>query len=348
MKTYAIWTWVLLFLIALVPSGNTQTLQGAGSASPYPLYSKWFDSYRKLHPGVKIHYRPIGSRAGIEELVTRKVDFASSATPMTLEQQTKLGSDVLQIPAVLEAVVPIYHVDGVDTELKFTAAALAGIYLGKITMWNDPEIADANPNVPLPNEKIVVVHRSDESDTTYLWTDFLSRVSAEWKAGPGTGPNVKWPVGLGARGDDGVADLVIGPTGDYGVNNLVSGIPNAIGYVQLRYAIEHRLPYGDVQSSTGGFVRATASSVMAAAESTVPNNPSGSIENEPGQGTYPISSLTWILVPAKMKDPSKSRAMGDFLKWMLTEGQNLVAVPQYVKLPPAVIDKAMKELSRIH
>jgi phosphate transport system substrate-binding protein len=168
-------------------SGFTQTLQGAGSTLPYPLYSKWFESYRKLHPEVRIHYRPTGSGVGVEELLAGKVDFAGSDTPMTQEQQAKLGSDVLQIPAVLEAVVPVYHVNGVNTELKFTAAALAGIYLGKIRMWSDPEIADANPNVSLPDEKIIDVHRSDDSDTAYLWTEFLSRVSPEWKAGPGTG-----------------------------------------------------------------------------------------------------------------------------------------------------------------
>jgi phosphate transport system substrate-binding protein len=226
-------------------------------------------------------------------------------------------------------------------------SSVSGNLSGQNQDVGDPEIADANPNVSLPDEKIIVVHRSDDSDTTYLWTEFLSRVSPEWKAGPGTGLNVKWPVGFGAKGDDGVEDLVISPTGDYGTNDLVSGISNSIGYVQLHYAIENRLPYGDVQSATGGFVRAAESSVMAAAASAIPDNFRGSIESEPGQGVYPISSFTWFIVPLKMKDPSKAKAMADVLKWMLKDGQTSVDALHYVKLPQSVVDKAMQELSRI-
>jgi phosphate transport system substrate-binding protein len=348
---YAIWTPLFLFLIILVPSSLSQTLHGAGSTFPYPLYSKWFESYRKLHPSVKIHYWPVGSDAGIEDLIEGKVDFAASDTAMSAEQlkmaKAKLGTDILQIPAVLGAVVPIYKVDGVNSELKFTGAALAGIYLGTITMWDDPEIANANPSITLPSEKIVVVHHSDPSDTTYQWTDFLSQVSPAWSAGPGKGLNVTWPVGLGAKGDDGVEDLVVGPVGYYGVADFVSGIRNSIGYVQLHYAIERRLPYGDVLSKSGGFVRATDSSVMAAAASSVPDSFRGSIENEPGEGTYPISSFTWLLIPAKMQDPVKTKAMADFVKWMLTDGQNSDDALHYVKLPAAIIDRAMTEIAKM-
>jgi phosphate transport system substrate-binding protein len=318
MTNRAILTGIFLFLIVPVPSGSGQTLQGAGSTSPYELYSKWFESYRKLHSDVKIHYRPTGSSVGIDELNSGRVDFAASEVPVTDEQlkaaKAKYGSDILEVPSTIGAVVPIYKIDGVRSELKFTGAALAGIYLGKITMWNDPEIADANPYVSLPNKKIVVVHRSDVSDATYLWTDFLSRVSPEWKAGPGTGLTVKWPVGMGAKGDDGVEDLVVGPVNNYGITDLVSSMSNSIGYVQLHYAIENQLPYGDVQSASGGFVRAAESSVMAAAASAVPDNFRGSIENEPGPGVYPISSFTWFIVPLKTKDPSKAKTMADFLR----------------------------------
>jgi phosphate transport system substrate-binding protein len=268
-------------------------------------------------------------------LIEGKVDFAASDTRMSAEQleiaKAKLGVDIIQIPAVLGAVVPIYKVDGVNSELKFTVAALAGIYLGTITMWSDPEIADANPTVTLPDEKIVVVHHSDDSHTTYQWTDFLSQVCPAWTTGPGKGLKLKWPVGIGAKGDDGVEDLVVGPTGYYGISDLVSGIRDSIGYVQLHYAIERRLPYGDVLSKSGGFVRATDSSVKAAAASSVPDSFQGSIEDEPGEGTYPISSFTWLLIPTKMEDPVKTKAMAGFVKWMLTDGQKSDDALHYVK-----------------
>jgi phosphate transport system substrate-binding protein len=342
---------ILLLLMIVIPSGLAQTLRGAGSTFPYTLYTKWIENYRKLHPGVKIHYLPTGSSVGIEHLLDGKAEFAATDTPLTEAQRAaiknKFGSDVLEIPSMLGAVVPIYKVKEVNSELKFTAAALAGIYLGTIRTWDDPEIANANPSVSLPNDKIIVVHRSDTSDTTYHWTDFLSRVSPEWKSGPGTGLNVKWPIGLAAKGDDGVEDIVVGPTGNYGIVDLVSNVPNSIGYVQLHYALENSLPYGDVQSATGGFVRATKTSLATAAAEGLPENFRGSIENERGPGTYPISFFTWIVVPAKMHDQADAQAMADFLKWILTNGQTSAEALYYAKLPQPVVEKAMEEIQKL-
>lgn len=253
---------------------------------------------------MKIEYKPIGSGAGIERLMAGASDFAATNAPVTEEQlraiKLKLGKDVLQIPTVAGAVVPIYKVDGVNTDLKFTGSALAGIYLGSITKWNDAEIADANPGVSLPNTKIVVVHRSDTSDTSYLWTTYLSQISPAWRVGPGTGVNVHWPTGLGTKGEDGVEDLVIGPAGNVGITDLVSSLPNSIGYVQLHYAIENRLPYGDVQNSSGAFVRATASSITAAGASNEVLGLSGTtLANEYSQTAYPLSSFTWLSFPLR-------------------------------------------------
>lgn len=340
---------IFLILIALGPTAVAQTLQGAGSLLPYPLYSKWIEHYHKLHPTVKIHYQPVGPTAGIEDMLAGKADFAASDTPLEDQQlqalKTKFGSDVLQIPTALNAVVPIYRVDGVNAELKFTSAALAGIYLGTITTWDDPAIADANPNVSLPNKKIVVIYRSDSSETTYQWTAFLSRVSPEWKSGPGTGLTVKWPVGHGVKAEDGMEDLVIGPTGNYGTADLLTGLSNSIGYIQLRYAVEKGLPYGDVQSESGGFVRAAQSSVLAAAKADPAHL--RSIENEPGVGAYPIASVAWLVVPAKLSDEAKTRAMADFLKWTLTDGQSIAAALHYVVLPVAVVDQTLAEIAKI-
>ena len=340
---------IFLVLIALVPAAFAQTLQGAGSSLPYPLYSKWIEHYHKLHSTVKIHYQPVGPNAGITDLLAGKVDFAASDTPLDDQQlqalKAKFGSDVLQIPTALSAVVPIYRIDGVNAELKFTSAALAGIYLGTVTMWDDSAIADANPNVSLPNKKIVVIHRSDSSETTYQWTAFLSRVSPEWKSGPGTGLTVKWPVGHGVKEEDGMEDLVIGPTGNYGTADLLSGLSNSIGYIQFRYAIENELPYGDVQSESGGFVRAAQSSVLAAANADRAHL--RSIENQPGVGLYPIASVVWLVVPVKLSDEAKTKAMADFLKWALTDGQSISADLHYVVLPIAVVDRALAEIVTI-
>jgi phosphate transport system substrate-binding protein len=292
-----------LLCISIAAPSLAQHVNGAGTRFTYPIYSHWFESFTKLHPSVKLHYQAVGSLKGVERFIDGEVDFAATDAPLTQEQlhkaKEKLGSDVIQIPTLLGAVVPIYKLQALDTELKFTASALADIYLGKITHWNDPELTRANPGVPLPDEKIMVVHRSEDSDSTYLWTDYLSRVSPQWKEGPGTGLKVRWPVGLGAKEDDGVEDLVIGPRGFYSVEQLVSSIPNSIGYVDLHYAIEHKLPYGDVQNLSGVFVRATESSVMQAASSVataIPDAFRASLAEQSSNKGFPISSFTWILV----------------------------------------------------
>jgi phosphate transport system substrate-binding protein len=334
-----------------------QVLHGAGSTTQYPLFSEWSKSYKKVNPTVHLHYTPTGSARGVEEFLDGKADFVATDAPLTDQQlqsaKQKLGADILQIPMVLGAVVPIYTVDRVDTELKFTGAALAGIYLGKITKWNDPEIADANPGVQLPDAAIKVVHRSDESDTTYMWTAFLSDVSHEWKAGPGKGLNVHWPTGLGAKGDDGVEDLVIGPRilSTNRVDDFPSNISNSIGYVQLHYAIERNLPYGDVENASGGFARAAASSLMAEATSAAKESPDAyrrSLADVPSETGYPVSSFTWILVPAEMRDKAKAKAMSDFLKWMLKDGQGAAAELHYVRLPEAIVDGAQPEVAKLH
>jgi phosphate transport system substrate-binding protein len=227
---------------------------------------------------------------------------------------------------------------------------LAGIYLGKITRWDDPAIADVNPGVSLPDAKIIVVHRSDDNDTTYMWTDFLSKASPAWKAGPGKGLNVQWPVGLGAKGDDGVEDLVVGPVGNYGIEDLVRNIQNSIGYVELHYAIERQLPYGDVENANGAMARASKSSVMAEAASVAKSIPDAfrtSLENQPSEIGYPISSFTWILVPANMRDKDQAKAMADFLRWMLKDGQDSAEALHYVRLPESIVSEALAEIGKL-
>jgi phosphate transport system substrate-binding protein len=336
---------------------HAQVLHGVGSTSQYPLFSEWSKNYKKVNSAVKLHYTPTGSAKGIEKFLEGKADFVATDKALTDQQlqsaRQSLGADILQIPMVLGAVVPVYSVDGVDAELKFTGAALAGIYLGKITRWNDQEIADANPGVQLPDAAIKVVHRSDDSDTTYLWTTFLSDVSKEWKAGPGKGLNVQWPVGLGAKGDDGVEDLVIGPriAMSTRVDDYVKNISNSIGYLQLHYAIERNLPYGDVENASGGFARAAASSITAEATSAAKESPDAyrrSLADVPSEKGYPISSFTWILVPAEMRDKAKAKAMSDFLKWMLKDGQGAAAELHYVRLPTEIAENAAGEAAKLH
>jgi phosphate transport system substrate-binding protein len=345
---------ILISVIVSSAFACAQTVHGVGSTFVQPLYSEWFNTYKKVNPAVKLRYKPTGFATGVSEFIDGKADFAALETPLTKGQmkvaRQKLGSEILQIPTVLGAVVPIYRVDGADVELKFTGMALAGIYLGKITKWNDPQIAGANPGVLFPDRKIVVVHRSDTSDTTYLWTDFLSKISPEWKAGPGTGLNVKWPVGIGVAGDDGVEDLVVGPKNDQTIDDIIRGIPNSIGYVQLQFAIEERLPYGDVQNASGTFARATASSIRAEAVSALASAPDTfgrSLVNTPSPTGYPISSFTWILVPAKMRDKGKSKAMADFLRWALKDGQDLAERLHYIRLPAPALEAALGEVDKL-
>jgi len=329
--------------VTLVSNAAAQTtLTGAGASFPYPMYSKWFDTYHKLHPDIRINYQSIGSGGGIRQTSEGTVDFGASDGPMTDAQietfRAKRGTNILHFPTVLGAVVPTYNIPGVTAELKFTPDVLAGIYLGEITRWNDPAIQQANPAVTLPAKDIIVVHRSDGSGTTYIWVDYLARVNSEWKAKVGVGTSVKWPVGLGGKGNEGVA-------------GLVKQTPGTIGYVELIYALRTNLSYGSVRNSAGNFVKASLESVTAAAAGIGSNMPEDfrvSITNAPGKQTYPIASFTWLLVPEKIKDGAKRRVMVDFLRWMLTDGQKLTAALQYAPLPQEVVLMETKAIEKIH
>jgi phosphate transport system substrate-binding protein len=312
-------------------------VNGAGATFPYPIYSKWFDEYHKAHSNVQINYQSVGSGAGIRQLLSGTVDFGASDGPMSDEQLAQAKTKVLHFPTVLGAAVPTYNIPGVSAELKFTPEALAGIFLGTITKWNDPAIAGANPGVNLPANEIVVVHRSDGSGTTYIWTDYLAKASDAWKNKVGKGTSVNWPVGLGGKGNEGVA-------------GLVKQTPNSTGYVELIYAIQNNLSYGRVRNSSGTFVKADLASVSAAAAGAVKSMPDDfrvSITNPPGPAAYPISSFTWLLVPANVQDASKKAILKEFLHWMLTDGQKYAEPLAYARLPHEVVDKELKTIAQI-
>jgi len=314
-----------------------QTIQinGAGATFPYPIYSKWFDEYHKLHPNVQINYQSVGSGAGIRQLVNQTVFFGATDGPMTDEQLKSAPGPILHLPTVLGAVVPVYKIPNVDAELKFNGAVLADIFLGKIKKWNDPAIAKLNTGVKLPATDITVVHRSDGSGTTYIWVDYLAKVSPEWKTKVGVGTSPNWPVGVGGKGNEGVA-------------GLVTQSPGSIGYVELIYALQTKISYGQVQNANGEFVKATVDSVTAAAEA--PNMPADfrvSITNAESQGVYPISSFTWLLLYENPTDKSQAQAMVDFMKWALTDGQKYSAELGYAPLPASVVQLETAALARI-
>lgn len=329
-----------LVLLAL-PSLAQTKLNGAGATFPYPIYSKWFNQYHQEHPDIEINYQSIGSGGGIAQVTAGTVDFGASDGPMKDEQlaafKQKRGSAVLHFPTVLGAVVPAYNIPGFKGELKFTPDVIAGIYLGKITSWNDPAIAKANSGVSLPNTPIVVVHRSDGSGTTYVWTDYLSKVSSEWANSVGNGTSVHWPAGLGAKGNEGVA-------------GMIRQMDGAFGYVELIYAVQNNIPYGPVKNAAGNFVKASLDSTTAAAGSMkqMPADFRVSITNAPGKDAYPISSFTWLLVPTDWKDKSKQKVFVDFLNWMLDRGQTMTAQLNYAPLPDAVREKERAALKTIH
>lgn len=326
----------LLAVLATVPV-RAQSINAAGATFPYPIYSKWFDEYHKLHPNVQINYQSIGSGGGIRQLMDKTVDFGASDGPMTDEQLKQAGFKILHFPTVLGAAVPSYNIPGVTVELKFTPEALAGIYLGKVTKWNDPAIAGANPGVKLPADDIVVLHRSDGSGTTYIWSDYLSKVSSEWQSKVGRNTSVNWPVGLGGKGNEGVA-------------GLLKQTPDSIGYVELIYAIQNNLPYGLVKDANGEFVKASLASVSAAAAGAAKSMPDDfrvSITNATGKDAYPISSFTWLLIPAQIQDATKKAAIKDFLSWMVTSGQQFCEPLAYAKLPKEVVAKEQKALATI-
>ncbi len=331
----------ILFVMGVGISTAAVLINGAGATFPYPMYSKWFNEYNKLHPDVQINYQSLGSGAGIQQVSEGTVDFGASDGPMNDEQikafQTKRGTGILHFPTVLGADVPTYNVPGITAELNFTPEALAGIFLGKITKWNDPELAKANPNVKLPNNDIVLVHRSDGSGTTYVWVDYLSKVSPEWKQKVGVGTSVKWPTGLGSKGNE-------------GVSGQIKQTAYSMGYVELIYALQNKMSYGKVRNSSGTFVKADLASVTAAASGAVQNMPDDfrvSITNAPGKDAYPISSFTWLLIPQKIQDPAKKKIITDFLTWMLNDGQKLTETLSYAKLPKEVVAKELKAISKV-
>lgn len=328
---------VLLVLLLATVASAAETLNGAGATFPYPIYSKWFNEYQKAQAGVQINYQSIGSGGGIRQLQAGTVDFGATDGPMTAEQLAQTKVPVLHLPTVLGSVVPAYNVAGVKSEIKFTPDALAGIFLGKVTKWNDKPLADANPGVSLPDKSIIVIHRSDGSGTTYCFTDYLSKVSSEWKQSVGNATSVKWPTGLGAKGNEGVA-------------GMIRQMDGAIGYVELIYALQNNISFGPVKNASGAFVKASLDSTTAAAASlkVMPDDFRVSITNAPGKDSYPISTFTWLLVPTQWKDPAKAKTMVSFLNWMLDNGQGMVQQLNYAPLPKQVVEKERAKLKLIH
>ncbi|HMA28740.1 MAG TPA: phosphate ABC transporter substrate-binding protein PstS [Thermoanaerobaculia bacterium] len=325
------------FLAAGPAAAQKVQITGAGATFPFPLYSKWFDEYHKQHPNVEVNYQSIGSGGGIRQLTNQTVFFGASDGPMTNEQLASAPGPILHFPTVLGGVVPSYNIPGVTTNLKFTGAVLAEIYLGKITKWNDTAIRKLNPDVSLPGTDIAVVHRSDGSGTTYIWVDYLSKVYPEFKKKVGVATSVNWPAGVGGKGNEGVA-------------GLVKQTPGAIGYVELIYAIQNNISYGDVQNHDGKFVRASLETVTEAAVGAARAMPPDfrvSITNAPGANAYPISSFTWMLFYENPKDKARAKVMVDFFKWALGDGQKYGAQLGYAPLPKEVVALELKALEKI-
>lgn len=322
-------------LLALPGMGQT-TLNGAGATFPYPIYSKWFSEYHKLHPDIQINYQSIGSGGGIRQITAGTVDFGASDMPMTDKQLEDAKQKIFNLPTVLGAVVPAYNIPGVNGEIKFTPDALAGIFLGKITKWNDKAIASPNPGINFPDRDIIVVHRSDGSGTSFIWTDYLSKVSPEWKSQVGSDTSVKWPLGMGGKGNEGVA-------------GLVRQLQGSIGYVELIYAIQNNIPYGSVKNAAGNFVKASLESVTAAAASApkMPLDFRVSITNSPGKDAYPISSFTWLLIPAQSKNAANGKILADFLNWMVSDGQKMTSALAYAPLPDSVAAKEKDAIKQV-
>ena len=321
---------------ALPAAAQTIQLNGAGATFPYPIYSKWFSEYHKIHPNVQINYQSIGSGGGIRQITERTVDFGASDGPMTPEQMQG-APGIMHFPTVMGAVVPVYSIPGVAAELKFTGPVLADIYLGKITKWNDRAITALNPGVRLPATDIACVHRADGSGTTYIWADYLAKVSPEWRKRVGVNTSLKWPVGVGGKGNEGVA-------------GQVKQQPGSIGYVELIYAIQNKIDFGLVQNMSGRFLKASLAGVTAAAAgaaNAMPKDFRVSITNAPGPDSYPISSFTWLLVYQNQKDKTKGKILTDFVHWMLHDGQRYCPELAYAPLPPQVVTLEEAALARV-
>ena len=336
-----LWTHTTLAAGAVLLAGATLGAQaiinGAGATFPNPIYQKWFSEYNKLHSDVRINYQPVGSGGGIQQVSAGTVFFGASDAAMTDDQLQAAKGKLLHFPTVLGGVVPIYNIPGVNAELKFTGPALADIFLGKITKWNDPALAKANEGVQLPNTDIVVIHRSEGSGTTYILTDFLAKVSPEWKSKVGVGAQPNWPAGIGAKGSD-------------AVTGQVKQTPGAIGYTELTYALTNKFSFGSVQNRAGKFVKATPESVRAAAAAAAGKMPADfrvSIANADGDGVYPLSSFTWLLLYQDPKDKAQAKVMVEFVKWAVQDGQKFAPDMGYAPLPKAVVDLELKALARI-
>lgn len=329
---------IAIGVLALAAIGaSAQNLNGAGATFPYPIYSKWFSEYNHLHPSVKINYQSIGSGGGIRQVSDGIVDFGASDGPMNDQQMAAAKVKTQHIPTVLGAVVPVYNIPGVNKDLNFSGDVIADIYLGKITKWNDARIAKDNPGVNLPAKPILPVYRSDGSGTTYIFTDYLSKVSPEWSSKVGKNTSVKWPTGIGQKGNEGVA-------------GMVRQSPNSFGYVELIYALQNKMSFGTVKNASGKFVKASTEGVTAAAAAaakTMPADYRVSITNASGATSYPISSFTWLLVPTHSTDASKTKALKDFLNWMLDHGESEASGLSYAPLPKQVQDMVRKTVAQI-
>ena len=321
---------IALFIWAL-RAAQAQKLTAAGATFPYPIYSKWFSEYSAAHPGVEVNYQSIGSGGGIKQVCSGVVDFGASDMPMTDELLASCGVKLIHIPTVLGADVPVFNVPGI-TDLRFSPDVLADIFLGKITNWNDPRIARDNPGVHLPDQRIVVVHRSDGSGTTFIWTDYLSKISKEWASGPGKGTSINWPTGVGGKGNEGVA-------------GLVRQLPGSIGYVELIYALQNHINFGAIQNSAGTWLKASIEGVTAAAATAkMPADYRVSITNAPGANAYPVSSFTYLLIPTHPTDMAKERVLKDLLSWCIKSGESEVSTLSYAPLPSNVQEKVLQTI----
>jgi phosphate transport system substrate-binding protein len=325
-------------ILALVTAGaSAQNINGAGATFPYPIYSKWFSEYSQLHPNVKINYQSIGSGGGIHQVTEGTVDFGAADVTMTDQQLSQAKVKVMALPTVLGAVVPVYNVPGINKDLNFSGDVIADIYLGKVTKWSDPRIAKDNPGANLPDKAILPVYRSEGSGTTFIFTDFLSKVSPAWNSGPGKGTAINWPTGIGQKGNEGVA-------------GMVRQSPYSFGYVELIYAQQNKMSFGSVKNASGKFLKASTEGVTAAAAAaakTMPADYRVSITNAPGPDSYPISSFTWLLIPTHSTDAAKTKAITDFLGWMLDHGEAEAASLSYAPLPKQVQDMVRKSIATI-
>jgi len=329
-------------IVVLTGLASAKLINGAGATFPYPLYSKWFDVYYQKYPNLQFNYQSIGSGGGVKQITEGTVDFGASDGPMNDKQIAAYrakngGTGVLHFPTVMGAVVVAYNVPGISQQLNLSGEVLAAIFLGKITAWNDPEIAKMNPGTQLPDSRIVVVHRSDGSGTTYIFVDYLSKVSKEWEARVGKASSVNWPVGLGGKGNE-------------GVTGQVKQTPGSIGYTELIFAAQNKIPYARIRNAAGEFIQASLQSVTEAAASSddLPADFRASITNAKGRGAYPISSFTWLLVPDRIADPTKRTAIKEFLKWMLSDGQSMTEVLNFARLPQSLIAKELAAIEKIH